>query len=797
MLNRMKYGVLLLMTVCLLFACTAGTAESMHREIENSAFDMEVTVGYKGLMTYGKVMPVRVRIRNFGDDFEGVLAMNAYINAKEYDRYERSIVLPAGSEREFELPVTVFMQQKTFTAEIVKDGEVICSASGEPATLINPAAMLVGILSTRPQNLNNLTIDRDNDALSRYEFWKAIPLTADSFPEDESALKSFGMLVLDDMDPAVLSEKQRAALDGWLRSGRILICGGGANAARNIPFFNGYTGLSLEGVHTSDSVIGSLEALLGRGKSGKKISATLAEYSGAEPMAADEEGRGLLWRTTVGAGRIYTAAFETGDPKLNSEHLMHYFWQQLLVNQDQDLYSSVMYSNAGNENSVSTGGSSYITIPVRNRMVPGLLIVAGTLVIACVLWWILKKKDLRQWMWLALPLLSVLSVISMLLLASGAETNRPMAVIAENLIQDKTGAVRSYCGFTVAAPSYGRHSYTVDGEKLKVQVYDYVDYDEEDGKKQPEPNELRTCYTIGGSNSITAESIEPWQMISLTAESAARMQGRIDGAIWMEEDGLHGEIVNMTDLKMSSGHVITTYGFASVPALAPGEKAEVVLKKSTFNDPQKQVYKDGCMYPEGPNMYSVINTATGYNDEVSVSGRPEAQEKAMAASLINGASDLLRRGQGNWSYGAYESAMFLYSAKPEDMPPAELSVDGEPVERKGTAAMLTAELSYSSVGRTGVIYRSAGMDMPVRVETGDDMMPSETVFPNGKSMYYHTLSENPTFLYTLDGLDGVRILNLQVIVNSYYVAVPDGRAGYVRGYHHSADQSGREAGGAC
>ena len=769
MLNRMKYGVLLLMTVCMLFACAAGTAESMHREIGNSAFDMEVTVGYNGLMTYGKVMPVRVRIRNFGEDFEGVLGMNAYINAKEYDRYERNIVLPAGSEREFELPVTVFMQQKTFTAEIVKDGEVVCSAGGEPAALINPASMLVGILSTRPQNLNNLTIDRDNDALNRYEFWKAIPLTADSLPEDESAMKSFGILVLDDLDPATLSEKQRAALDGWLRSGRILICGGGASAARNIPFFSGYTGLSMEGVNTSNSVIGSLEKLLGRSESGKNVTTTLAEYSGAEPISTDEEGHGLIWSTSAGAGRIYTTAFEAGDPKLNSEHLMHYFWQQLLVNLDQDLYSSVMYYNAGNDSNVSTNGSSYITIPVRNRIIPGMMIVAGTLVLACVLWWILKKKDLRQWMWLVLPLLSVLSVISMLLLASGADTNQPMAVIAEDVIQDRTGAARSYFGFTVAAPSYGRHSYTVAGEKLKVQVYDYVDYDEEDGKKQPEPNQMRTCYTIGGTNSITAESAEPWQMINLTAESAARMQGRIDGAIWMEEDGLHGEIVNGTDLKMTAGHVITTYGFVSVPALAPGEKTDIVLKRSTFANPQKPEYKDGCMYPESPNMYSVINTAMGYDEEVSGSGRPDVQERAMAASLINSASDMLRRGQGNWSYGAYDSAMFLYCAKPENLTPAELSVDGAPVERKGTAAMLTAELSYTSIGRTGVIYRSAGMDTPVRVETEEDLMPTEKIVPNGKAMYYHTLSENPTFLYTLDGLDGVKIVNLQVILNSYYV----------------------------
>ena len=37
-----------------------------------------------------------LRIRNFGDDFEGVLGMNAYANAKEYDRYEKPVAIPPG-----------------------------------------------------------------------------------------------------------------------------------------------------------------------------------------------------------------------------------------------------------------------------------------------------------------------------------------------------------------------------------------------------------------------------------------------------------------------------------------------------------------------------------------------------------------------------------------------------------------------------------------------------------------------------------------------------------------------------
>ena len=121
MRDWMKKTAFLLMAVCLFFACAAGTAESMHREIESDVFDMEVEIGYDGLMTYGRIMPVHVRIRNFGGDFEGVLGMNAYISQKEYDRYETEIAIPAGSEREFTLPIAVYARQEQFTAEILKD----------------------------------------------------------------------------------------------------------------------------------------------------------------------------------------------------------------------------------------------------------------------------------------------------------------------------------------------------------------------------------------------------------------------------------------------------------------------------------------------------------------------------------------------------------------------------------------------------------------------------------------------------------------------------------------------------
>ena len=770
MLRSMRKAMLVLLTVCMLLTCAAGLADSIHQEIDNPAFDMEVTVGYDGMMTYGKVMPVRVRIRNFGDDFEGVLAMNAHINTKEYDRYEKTVAIPAGSAREFELNLAVFLKQNDFTAELVKDGEVVCAANGRPKTVINPSAMLIGVLSTRPQNLKNLDITQENDSLARYEYWNTISLTTDTFPEDINALKSFGMLVIDDIDPASLSEKQQKALNEWLHAGRILLCGGGANAGRNAAFFNKYTGLSLEEVTTSDAVISGLERMIGRKESKKQVTATVAKYSGTEPIAVDEEGNGLIWRSVAGGGRIYTAAFEVGDPRLNSESLMHYFWQQMLVNNDQELYSSCVYANLGSRD-FNVYFASF-PIPVNSMLLPGILVVAGMLILACILWWILKKKDMRQWMWLVLPVLAVTAVGGMLALSAGAETNRPIAEITENLVQEADGVIRDYCGISVAVPSYGLHSYSIAGENLQVERYDYVDYEEDDDRKNKEPTNMRICYSGDGDSALTAESLTPWQIMELTAESNPHMEGQITGMVWMEEDGLHAEIVNETDQNMSDGKLVTTYGYASVQALAPGEKADVLLKQSTFKDKQNPEFNDGFIYLENMMLDSVAEAAMGCNTKGNMY-LPEDDEKTAHAAMISNASKMLMRGNPGAAYGFYDSAQFLYCAKPEGREELELKVDGKTVDKKESAVFLTAELPYQAIGRTGVVFRTAGMDIPENVDTDDSLMPVETPVQSGKGMYYtsfyYSLNDNPTFKFTLDELQGVHVDKLQVVMNSYYL----------------------------
>ena len=803
MIRKPRLAALALMlALCVLASAAAAT---MHTEVNHPTLEMSVNVGYDGMITYGKAIPIRVVIRNSGEDFEGTLGVNAWISNKTYDRFETPVSLPAGAEREFVLAPTVYTRQDVFTAEITKDGEILCAVNAEPERLANPSAMLIGVLSTRPQNLNNLTIDRENDTLGRFELWQTVPLTPETFPEDSRLMNSFGMIVIDDVDPSVLNGVQRETLDRWLRGGRILLCGGGAAGARAIDYFSGYTGLRLEGITSTGSVAAALLRSVGRAETGEKADISVAKLTGADPLVRDlpspsqspassasptdqsasssspdqspassssssdqpAEAPGLIWRTAAGAGRIYTSAFEAGNPALNAMSLMHWYWQQLLVNNDSDIYNSVLYAGSEDQGDMATFAGSGVPVKAGTGMLPALLIAAGTPLLAALCWVGLKKTGRQKWMWLVLPFLSAVAVLALAVLSGGSEANRPLAVIAENLVQDAGGNLRSYRGISAATPEYGRHTYAAPGEKLRIQNYDYVDYDEESEAEKQEPTILRTCYITGGANALTAESATPWEIVNMTCEAESGVLGQVESAIWMEEDGFHAEITNGTEHRLTAGHVITNYGYVSVPDLDPGEKAEVALTYRTLADPLNPVYEDGGLYMNaGTDFYQIACAACGYVEVWD--GSADRNPAAARVNMINTAASRLNREKNGTGYISTEATRFIYSAVPEALPPIDLSVDGRPVSRMTIFGQLTAEMNYLDVGRTGIVFRTAGMDTPIRVETDDNGLPGRDMKQTAVKSYYHALSETPTFRYDLSGLTGVKLEKLRLIMEEWY-----------------------------
>ncbi len=771
----MKKRCLAVFLICLLLGVLPVQApgETMHREVSNPAFEMEASLGYDGMITYGKMFPLRIRIRNFGADFQGRVGVNTYLDLRQYNRYETEIDLPGGSEREVILPVAVFSRQDLFTVELTRDGETAAAVNVMPEGVIDPSALMVGVLSTRPVNLATMNITKENDVLMRYEYWQTVPLTADTLPEDERLLKSFGILVVDDVTLDTLKEGQRKALMSWLEKGRVLILGGGSAGLRNLMSLSTLTGVTAEGVSASDSALEAMEAFSSANRSARNPLLSVARLDGANPILRDGEGQPLLYRTPVGNGSLYTLAWEPGDPQLSGEAVSHFFWQSALVSQDSALYNTLQSETGTNQEYQPALCFAGYTMPVKagSRLLPGVILIAAGLVLGLVAWLVLKKMDKRQWMWLAIPVITLAVGGGVMGLSLTSEVNGPMAVAATGILQTAPGRVYRYTGISAATPYTGIHTFSGDGGKLTIQSYDYPSYyPEEEEEESREPFQLRYCYIDGQDQGISVNMDSPWEIFSLSADTETEPEGKTDAAIWMERDGLHGMITNRTGTETKPGAVITPYGFAMIPAMAPGETVSYALLEGEPADPNNPQYEPGRMYRnQTPGIYQLSDQAIWlmYGNE------PEEQtlnviRSQLMIGLSNQLAELNRGARSQYGYGNDSVAQFLYFTEQKDQDwTTVIRLDGELVRRTQGIGLMGIEIQYESIGRTGVVFQPAGMNQAVRVAIDENGMPMGEMPLSGYSMYYHPLTEIPTFSFRIRDAERIQAEQVWIGINGY------------------------------
>lgn len=760
------------LSICLLLAALVLPANcmaaSMHRQVENPDIIMEASVGYDDGMTYGKVMPFRVRIQNNGADMKGTVAVNVYNTKTAYNRYETEIQLAQGTTREIFIPIKVYNKQEVFTAELVQDGEVICAVNTSPLQIVNPSAVLIGVLSSEPQNLAYLNVSAETDELMRGEYMQTISLTEETFPETLEVLDAFGIIVVDGFDVSTLSDEQRTALQDWLEAGHILILGGGAWARQTWTPFSAYTGLEAGEMASHEDFTPDLAEYLGISAETLNQDILICEGTGGEALIKDEDTP-VLWRSNVGKGVIYTAAFELGAKPISEWRIMNVFWQKLFLKDSAALYQNYFAESYENYSSLSFLPQS---IPMENNSGMAAMIAVGAgvwivaVIVACVL---LKRLDKRQYLWVALPLISIVCTGILCVMAQNGEIRQPVALSITAIRQDEEGNLNYEGAVTVAVADKGEHLIT-SGEGTLTPYSDSYYEDYSDTEKESEPSTLRYRFVIGEQNGVGVDFPTAWNRQNLTIEDVVPSEGGIESAIWREEDGMHGYIVNRTGKKLSEGAILCSLGYGSVPALEPDEKFEFTLLNASFADPENPVYEDGCIYETLLNGYSDIYTISSeYLYKISHLSDAERISYGDPISMLKQRMIQVTTEQDyTRNRNNYNLVLFHYVAFCDELPKIPIAIDGETVERRSDWGIVSAVLKYSGVGNTGVVYHMPGMDAAVPCQIDDAGKPCMDSDSTGSAGSYYRLSENPAFAFDFSEMGSVDISRLIVYSETYY-----------------------------
>ena len=750
-----------------------ASENALHQEIAGETLTLEeLSIGYNGLVTYTKAMPLTVTLANAGADVSGVLAVNLYANQRQYDRYELPLTLAGGTRRQVTLTLRLSSRQDTFTVEFISEGQTLCAKNVSSARVLNPETLLVGVLSPEPASLSYLNIGKDDDELRRDESWQTVALTKESFPESETLLQSFGLLIVDGFDATALSAKQLTALDSWLRAGGVLVLGGGAQAAAVYPAFSAYTGLTPGQVRQVPDITGALAAFVGVSEESLGEATLVNAVQGSEEALVSSGEDGLLYRARVGNGIVYTAAFEWGAKPLSSWKLMHTLLQRLLLKDCPATYQSLLnlsrYSQDDTDWSMNDAVRS-IRVENNASAVPMLALAVGYLLLGGIGGYLLLKKlDKREWLWGLFPALTAICVAGIALLGRAGGFSQPMAVTFTHYNLDAGGSAKTYAALSTSDGAEHCIS-SPDGDVL-LSSTDYSSYyssyygEDDTAGQRKIPTQLRYRFLLGENQAVSLPFDAPWTVKSVIIKGSkqARLPD-IQAVLWPEADGLHGRIENRSDFPLREGVVLTSMGFCSIPDLRPGEKAEFAL----IEDPQSKqtFFSDGMLLPELTDnscyslVYAYLYPESSSGARRNLSAQEQAARSAKQNLLISAFSD-----ESGASYSSGGS-FFRYIAFQDELTPAVLCLDGQEIARSAQRSMVSLAVDYTPVGPDGSAYYTPGLVVPTVAEVGAVPRDTGAAAPSGYKTY--RLEETPAFCFTLAQDENLEISFLR-LSSQYY-----------------------------
>lgn len=444
-----------------------------------------------------------------------------------------------------------------------------------------------------------------------------IPLTGENFPEDIKIMNSFDILILGNFDTGTLSVGQLKALEKWVESGGTLVIGTGANWKKvysSIP--DTLKKFSISGISSGkpseelgnfaetdftssadlDTVTGNIgfEYVKAETERPEKTN-TVAEgdkelfpvYSAnVDEVLIGDGVRPLAVKYMHQSGRILFLTFDPGmEPFVNWEGRQT-FWENLLFHSSNAsrIYqrgSGYYYANNNyylNDLAAQVPEDRSPPFLFMFIMIAAYIIIAGP-----VIYIFLKKKDKRDFNWLAVPAIALVCLL--IIYVAGFKTRYSTAVFNTvsmiNLDMDNQKADIT-TGMGVFNNKRGDLKLTyseqdhIDFDVTQSENQSYVVY--ADGK-EPEGKVVSKLVSAEPA-SYELYDVSMWEPKYLTAKKSEPFQDKIINSVQISDGIFHAVINNTTKYDFTEAFITIGSNFINAGDILSGREKvlEVDLK---------------------------------------------------------------------------------------------------------------------------------------------------------------------------------------------------------------------------
>lgn len=405
---RKKKVFIVCLLVCMMFLNTGSVSFAKDKKVKGEKqFNVQISYGINGTVRYGDSFPVTVKLTSKVKDFEGKIRFGC--DSTEYSNniyVEKSVTLPKGVEKQISLDMNTNQGSDYYEVQLVdKNNKVVYENKTLTGEMVDSTSLTVGVLSDKEKELKcfkDLIVNESTGTSTSY-----VKLSAETMPTNQTDFAMLDYLLVDDFDTLKLSNQQYEALKTWVSNGGNLILALGDQYKKVLgKFQDDFLKGTVKSVY--DNRIGLVDE-----KTGKEVSVRCADIESDDLEAELSVATGkCLNFARKDSGRVYVVSFSFTEDSIQKWDDESTFIARMLSCSEKTISKYVDKQNGIGDD--TSDASAAVQLDKKNQppntYVLLFCFVIYIIVLGPVIYFVLKNKDKREYMWFSMVTCAILFV---------------------------------------------------------------------------------------------------------------------------------------------------------------------------------------------------------------------------------------------------------------------------------------------------------------------------------------------------------------------------------------------------
>lgn len=603
--------VFVLLTVCLWL----GVSSPLAVQAAEPKLTVESELGYGGNITMNEWGPLSVKLLSDRDISGELVVETDNPNMGASSTFVERVDLSAGEAKTIQFAVLGNSYNKDnsrirFYEGTVENGKYIPFSTGR--AYIQGSALenlMIGVLAADPDTLNFMTssINRQNPVVA--------PLQKEQVPEDAIMLSTLDVIVMNNYSADTLSEKQIEAIRQWVKQGGSLVLAGGQGYAKTAKGFEDIAPVEYKGSADINELTAFSQAT---GEpltlaSPLPVSSAVLKEGAKSVMSSD--GVLLVASQSVGKGDVIYAAYD-----ISMDPVYHWrghadLWTKIL----REPFMGTGMPGGGQTEWNLMSGFSYILDYFPSLTPPPFsllfwMLVLYAVLVAPLLYFVLKKFDRREWAWGLMPLIAVVASVAIYLAGTSGRSDVRSHTL--NIIElDGQGEAVKSASSALFVPRGG--TYQVE---LPAGTRVLVEREGNPFGSQSGDADRQLLRVKAEATELTLREMTPRSMAKLLMEHPETLNtGKLQIDVSFESQGkLQGTVKNDTSSDLEEAYIVAASQVYALGELPRGAQVQLpaAFTSSYNNDYGSTIfpysgYSQGYSYEEKERERSMINRYMG------------------------------------------------------------------------------------------------------------------------------------------------------------------------------------------